>query len=303
MDFKIVVDESLLKLGLSPKQCKADNKRMLSAVNDFEDGCWRLEKFEKFIWDNIAQTALTEAERTALRDQPQSLLAAAAKNLRLTDKDPIGEGSELAEVVLYGLMRHKYKALPVVPKIFYKQNSQDNAKGADSVHIALNPDGTFSLWFGEAKFYNSIENARLGSIVKSVKNSLRTDKLKKENAIIVNLHELDDLGVDADVIEKIKIALGNKESIDSIKSKINIPILLLHECDLTKEAIELSDDYLAKVAKHHHDRARVYFQKQAKALSDVFKHEEVNFHLILFPVPQKEVVVKAFVRGVDFYKG
>ena len=302
MDFKIVVDESLLNLGLLPKECSG-NTRILSAVNDFEDGSWRLEKFVNFIWDNIAQTALTEAERSALRDQPQSLLAAAARNLRLTDKDPIGEGSELAEVVLYGLMRHKYKALPVVPKIFYKQNSQDNAKGADSVHISLKPDGDFSLWFGEAKFYNNIENARLGKIVNSVKNSLKTDKLKKENAIIVNLHELDDLGVEKGVIEKIKTALGNKESIDNIKNKINIPILLLHECPLTGGVVELSDDYLEKVKVHHHERAQAYFERQAKALGDVFKHEEVSFHLILFPVPQKEAVVNSFVSGVEFYKG
>ena len=47
------------------------------------------------------------------------------------------EGSELAEILLYGIMHHHYKALPVVPKIFNKQNSNDNAKGADSVHIVL----------------------------------------------------------------------------------------------------------------------------------------------------------------------
>jgi len=205
--------------------------------------------------------------------------------------------------VLYGLMRHKYKALPVVPKIFYKQNSQDNAKGADSVHISLKPGGDFSLWFGEAKFYNSIENARLGEIVNSVKNSLKTDKLKKENAIIVNLHELDDLGVEPGAIEDIKAALSNQESIDNIKSKINIPILLLHECALTRGAIELSDDYLKQVKNHHHERAQAYFKKQAKALRDVFRHEEVCFHLILFPVPQKEAVVKRFIAGVEFHKG
>ncbi|MGY8685369.1 Hachiman antiphage defense system protein HamA [Bradyrhizobium sp. UFLA05-153] len=68
---------------------------------------------------------------------------------------------------------------PVVTKIFYKQNDQDNAKGADSVHIVVNGDD-FTLWFGEAKFYNSIADARLDAVVTSVLNSLSTDKLKKE---------------------------------------------------------------------------------------------------------------------------
>ncbi|WP_248127474.1 HamA C-terminal domain-containing protein [Brucella pituitosa] len=135
------------------------NERLLSYVNDFEDGKWCYKDFQNFIWGNIAQTALSERERAALVDQGFTALLAAAKNLRLTDNDKVGEGSEIAEIFLYGLMRAHFKALPVVPKIFYKQNSQDNAKGADSVHIVV--DGNdFTLWFGEAKFYNSIAAAR-----------------------------------------------------------------------------------------------------------------------------------------------
>src|SRR5690606_24289083 len=139
----------------------AENKTVLSLANDFEDGNWRLKKFEHFVWDNIALTALSARERSNLAGKNSSILYEAAKNLRLTDKEgDLGRGSELAEIVLYGIMHDYYKALPVVPKIFYKQNTQDNAKGADSVHIVLEEDNDFSLWFGEAKFYTSIEDAR-----------------------------------------------------------------------------------------------------------------------------------------------
>ncbi|SPX12645.1 Domain of uncharacterised function (DUF1837) [Escherichia coli] len=41
--------------------------------------------------------------------------------------------------------------------------------------------------FGEAKFYNSIEDARLSSIINSVGDALRTDKLRKENSIITKM--------------------------------------------------------------------------------------------------------------------
>ena len=68
----------------------------------------------------------------------------AFKNLRLVDRDN-GQGSVIAEIVLYGIMRYHYEALPVVPKIFYKQNANDNAKGADSVHIILDDKGNFTL--------------------------------------------------------------------------------------------------------------------------------------------------------------
>ena len=40
----------------------------------------------------------------------------------------------------------------------FKQNNQDNAKGADSVHIVIENENNFSLWLGEAKFYTNIES-------------------------------------------------------------------------------------------------------------------------------------------------
>jgi hypothetical protein len=62
--------------------------------------------------------------------------------------------------------------------------------GADSVHIVLGPNVDFSLWFGEATFYNSIEDARLLDIIETINNSLATDKLKKENSIITSISDL-----------------------------------------------------------------------------------------------------------------
>lgn len=179
--FETFIDDSLAKITSVSQLQSLVNKRVLSLANDFEDGKWRYSKFQSYLWDNIAQTALSERERASLVDQSHSGLVAAAQNLRLTDKDEIGQGSEIAEVFLYGLMKNHYSALPVVPKIFYKQNTQDNAKGADSVHIVINSrNDDFTLWFGEAKFYNSISDTRLDSIVKSVYNSLNTAKLKKK---------------------------------------------------------------------------------------------------------------------------
>lgn len=189
LGFDILIDESFANLCSDKSITPKENKSVLSIINDFQNGKWRYGRFNEFIWNNIAQTALSSRERASLADQNHSQMINAAKNLRLTDKDTVGEASELAEIVLYAIMKRHFGALPVVPKIFYKQNAQDNAKGSDSVHIVLK-DGDFSIWFGEAKFYNSIEDARLPSIVTSVKNSLDTKKLKKENSIVVVSHPL-----------------------------------------------------------------------------------------------------------------
>lgn len=304
MDFEILINDDYLSAVQKTELTPVENKTVLSLANDFEDEKWRHEKFDDFVWDNIALTALSAQEREKLAGKNSSTLRAAAKNLRLTDKeDDKGKGSELAEIVLYGIMLHHYKALPVVPKIFYKQNVQDNAKGADSVHIVVEGDDTFSLWFGEAKFYNSIENARLASIVESVGNSLLTEKLKKENSIITNMAEIDRLVENKDLVAKIKLALSPDNSMDNIKPILHIPILLLHQCSVTAETKEMNDEYRARLRKHHLDRATAYFKKQIETLANkVAKYSSINFHIILFPVPDRKELIEQFTNAVAYYK-
>lgn len=303
MDFEILIEDYFLNVTTDNKLHPVTNKNVLSLINDFEDGAWRYSKFQNFIWDNIAETSLSHKERNSLVDQSHTMLTTAAKNLRLTDKeDDIGKGSELAEIVLYGIMKHHYAALPVVPKIFYKQNVQDNAKGADSVHIVIEDGDDFSLWFGEAKFYNSIEDARLQSIVNSVQNSLTIDKLKKENSIITNVSDIDTLLLAEKLRAKIKATLSGKSSIDDIKPKIHIPILLLHECTITKSTNILSQDYKNKIINYHKERSTSYFKKQISTIGGISQYESITFHIILFPVPDKKSIVNKFVSNVEHYK-
>lgn len=301
LNFDILIDDSLSKVTTVDHLKVALNKRLLSFVNDFEDGKWRYKNFQRYIWDNIAQTALSERERASLSGQAYSELDSAARNLRLTDKDTFGEGSEIAEIFLYGVMRHHFGALPVVPKIFYKQNTQDNAKGADSVHIVVN-GGDFTLWFGEAKFYNSISDARLDTIVKSVYECLTTDKLRKENSIIANVSDLDLLHMDDDVRAKIKDALQPDNSIDKLKSRIHVPILVVHECVITSAASDVTMQYRQEMIEFHQERAEVYFSKQLAKSHTLYKYDDINFHAILVPVPNKKLIVDAFTKRVALFK-
>ena len=135
LDFEILIDDFFWIINKDNSLTLYKNERVVSLINDFENGKWRFSKFQSFVWDNIADTALSYRERQALANKGHSSMIEAAKKLRLTDlnKDQTGQGSELAEIILYGIMKNHYQALPVVPKIFYKQNVQDNAKGADSV--------------------------------------------------------------------------------------------------------------------------------------------------------------------------
>lgn len=303
MVFDVVIDEAFVNFYLEPDATKYNKKSILGLINDFEDGNWRFEKFQEFIWDNIAETSLSFRERNSLISKPMSLLSESARNLRLTDaENDISKGSELAEIVLYGIMKNHYQALPVVPKIFYKQNVQDNAKGADSVHIVVTDDD-FSIWFGEAKFYNSIDDDRLDTIITSVENSLKSDKLKKENSIITSVSDIEHLVLDERLRSKIKKCLSNQESIDYLKPRIHVPIFLLHECKITKEAKTLTQEYKDSIIEYHKERALSYFKKQNKRIQSIIGYTEINFHLILFPVPEKINIVDSFINKVRFFKG
>jgi len=139
-----------------------------------------------------------------------------------------------------------FKAIPVVPKFFYKQNKNDFAKGADSVHIVIENknNNTFSLWFGEAKFYDSIINSKLDKIVQSVNESLLLEKLKKENSLITNISDLKDFTeINDELKERIIKTLHEDTSIDEIKPILNIPILMVHECKITQKETDNNPKY------------------------------------------------------------
>ena len=302
MNFEILVDDLLDTVAPNCTLAPTANKHVLTLVNDYENRLWRYQRFQNFVWDNIALTALSSRERQALAGRSQTELVKAAANLRLTDtsKDP-GKGSELAEVVLYAVMCHHYGALPVVPKIYYKQNSQDFAKGADSVHIVLDAADGFTLWLGEAKFYSSLEDARLSTIVGSVSNLFDRDKLRKEASVLTSLADLDHLVEDAALRDRIRNALSGDTSLDAIKPKLHIPVLLLHQCSVTEQATEVTDAYRAAIRAAHADRAVAYFSKQIAALGSMHLYEKVTFHIILFPVPDKDKIVSRFVSMTKLY--
>ena len=72
----------------------------------------------------------------------------------------------------------------------------------------------------------------------------------------------------------------------------------------TKGARELSPEYLEEIKHYHLNRAERFFMshnnKQKK--EGVYGFENIMFHLILFPVPNKENIVNWFVKRANQIK-
>ena len=304
--FDILIDDSFVNFNPNSVEITPDtNDFLVSLVNGFEEGHWMKKNFQNFIYNNIAETALKAEERIKIVDDSYSCLVESAKHLRLIDKDGVdeetkkkdkGRGSEIAEIVLYGIMKHHFNAIPAIPKIYYKQNDKMNALGDDSVHIVLTKDGDFQIWLGEAKFYNDLEDKRFGEPLDSIAQMLNPAIIRKEIGILTGLNELDVVLRDnLEMLEKVKSVLKNFTSIDEIKERLHVPILLLHECEITNCATRLSEEYKKKIIAYHYDRAINYFKKQIIKFKDYVDYDKINFHLILFPVPKKSERVEWFI--------
>lgn len=216
--------------------------------------------------------------------------------------DDIGRGSEIAEILLYSVMKDYFHALPAVPKIFYKQNVNDYAKGADGVHIILD-ETDFSLWYGEAKFYKDFPS-QIDTIVESVFNSLNSTKIRKENSMMTNLNDLRLVLEGNPQKDKILNFLDSDTSTDEIKKKLHVPIMILYECPITQIENSLTDEYKEKIKAEQLSNAKKYFEKQDyKCQSSVFNYDIITFHLILFPVPDKKTVVDKFINTAKFLRG
>lgn len=297
--FEVIIDDTLYNLTTQGN----DKENILSAINDFQDGDWWYEKFNDYIFDNIVLTALSASERTKIPNSSHSQLKKACRNLRLTtSQNDKGRGSEIAEILLYAFMNEHFNALTVVPKIFNKQNPNMYAFGADGVHIVLD-ENDFSIWYGEAKFYEKIDAKQLNTIATSVHNSLKTAKIRKENSIVTDLNELNQvLGTDSRK-EVILSLLDDKTSIDKLKPHLHIPIMVLYECELTASKKELTNEYKDELKRIQIENSKLYFATQdTLCKDDIFKYSDITFHLIYFPVPNKDKVVDIFASHAEFYR-
>ena len=154
----------------------------------------------------------------------------------------------------------------------------------------------FYLSFPE--IYSNIANERMYEPVKSVFDTISTDKIKKENSIITSISDLQYVIPDPDTRKFVQTILRRETSVDEIRKRLHVPILLLHECDKTQKATELSETYLEEIKRYHLDRAVNYFniQNGKQKKQNVHGYDNIQFHLILFPVPNKNEIVNWFVE-------
>ena len=64
----------------------------------------------------------------------------------------------------------------------------------------------------------------------------------------------------------------------------------------------MTDEYKQGIIDYHKERATQYFKKQIEKCTDVHLYEKINFHIILFPVAEKEKIVNKFIQIAKAYR-
>lgn len=287
--FQVVVHDDVMTLARETAQ---RNHRYMNIINNYEMGKWRYTSFSKFIWDNIALTALSKEERDSCCGQVGTIMWKAATRLRILEADSPSNGSEVAEILLYGIMNHYFKALPIVPKIFHKQNNNLHAFGADSVHITKTEDDV-NFWLGEAKFYKTLNFIDL---LDSIQNVVTRTYIQNENKVIREIKELQDI-LGEELYNKTKNLLSDDTSLDECISRLHVPMLVLVECPMVAGAVKFSNDFIKEVTEKYRSDALNYFHRQFDSMSEIHPlYHSITFHLILFPVPDKKYIQEDFVN-------
>lgn len=291
LEFEVIVNDVIYDI---------DNKYILGIVNDFEEYKWRLEYFIDFIMNNIHETALTIREKDCYFNSRKyaQITKASSKNINLSNKN-LGE---IGEILLYGIMKEYYSAFKLVPKIFYKQNKNMYAQGFDSVHITLENEDIL-LWIGEAKLWKDIKDA-MTNVYETLKSHLEKDFIKKELAFAYSNDDFKSLENEPSITKehysKLKDILNTTKSIDNLKEYLHIPILIIYECDITKNAKQKSKEYKEYVKNFIIEKSKEFFNNLNTKITDYYKN--ISFHLILFPIHNIEEVREKFKYKIEAYR-
>lgn len=340
LPFQIIIDNYFLDIcqdAIDSLLEHSSNKKILSLLNDFEDEQWRADHFNEILWDNISDATMTYKERESSQGNPYSSLKKSVSKLRSIVKNSnnqtSGTESEIAEILLHIILKKHFHALSIEPKLLRKQNKEVPIHGADTIHITINCDKEdFNLWLGEAKFLNSITSTDFNkNVAKSVLDNLKKVVIKNESRqICINKSELSD-ALDYEsrklieqlpinpkrvnliseietkfqkIKEKILSILDERTSIDYIKPLLNIPILILYECQITEKELRMSEEYRKKIIEDQTHHIKRYFNLQIEEMIEtkIVNYSAVTFHLIVFPIPKKETVINLYDRTMKVFQ-
>ena len=199
-----------------------------------------------------------------------------AKNKFRKDQ-PKGQFSEL---LLYNLLIHHYKAIPVVRKMPITTNPNLERNGADAIHISQDKEnGLFRLYLGEAKTYSDGFKPALKKSIKSISSTFKSFRNE------LNLYKYEDF-IEPELENVVQKYLNNE------LKEIEIELV----CIITYEQ---GSENLSKTRKEIHEEIKSKVISEVSKLKDsdypeVDQRTMLKINYILFPINKLDEIISEF---------
>ena len=253
---------------------------VIGACVGYELQAWRCTGLAKHLLQWLPEFALSYSECIGM-DAGSAVRRIGEAAASIYSSDKYKRRGEFGEVLLHAILRQRYKSIPLISKIYFKDSPNDTAKGFDAVHVVEGANG-LELWLGEAKFYGDIVKA-MAEAVSSLEDHFRANFLKTEFVAI--RRKIDPRQPVPDGVMQL---FEPNVSLDTVIKSIHVPVLLTYNSATVAAHQEVSTEYVQA------------FEREILAHGDTFAGkslpQHVVVHLILVPLLEKEALVAEMHR-------
>ena len=222
---------------------------------------------------------------------------------------------EFGELILHLILRDFIDTLPLISKIYFKDSDGVTVHGFDAVHIGpdLKKENQKSIYFGESKMYKDGQYG-VKALLEDVETHFRKDFLKREFALIGKkkdafrkLEEYEDLNTKEEYknfleqkdfwFDKIDEVVSKNGKLQDLFSSVTIPLLCTYTSKLFNNFNETNEQFIEEYEKEIKKLKKI-FDNKFKEMQLKYKdsgepiQSDLNIILMLFPVPNKQELVK-----------
>ena len=244
----------------------------------FELQVWRCKPFVNHLVEWLPDYALAESELVVSHGNIYVKLQQAA--VRVYTSEKYKNRGEAGEITLHAICRDYFDTIPIAPRVFYKNASNDVVKSFDMVHARFPSDGTLELWLGESKLYADSSDA-ISDAIASVKAHIQQGFLTNEKLLLGP-----QISKTTPHYNEIVHLFKSQTSLDHLLNSSVFAIGIMSNSDALSSATALTDAYRASIS--------LEMNKLASKIDKSGLLNTIKIALIYVPFLDKDTFVDEF---------
>ncbi|MER8745494.1 DUF1837 domain-containing protein [Mesorhizobium sp. M1004] len=246
----------------------------------FELQAWRCKPFVNHLIEWLPDYALAESELNVSHGNIYVKLQQAAARVYTSAK--YKKRGEAGEIALHAVCRDYFDTMPIAPRVFYKNASNDVVKSFDMVHARFPLGGDLELWLGESKLFTNSSDA-ISDAISSVGAHIKQGFLTNEKLLLGP-----QISRAAPHYDEIIHLFKSQTSLDYFLRASVFVIGIASNSDALSIATELNDTYRSAVSRE--------LDKLASKVAASDLPRTLKIVLIYIPLLNKDVLLDEFDR-------